>query len=91
MVDAEGIQELCRFINAQDHLANVRLEDLEGASRREQLGITSLGVIMLVANYMEAHGVSHAGFNPDWVNKLDSIEGIISVFRDIRRDNAATP
>lgn len=48
-----------------------------------ELGITSLGIIMLVANYMEANGVPNAEFNPDWINDLETVDGILSVMRAI--------
>jgi hypothetical protein len=71
-------------------VTNVPFDQLKAAKRREELGITSLGVIMLVAAYMEAKGVPQVGFRPEWVPRLDSIEGLMSVFGDIRREGAAS-
>lgn len=83
MKDAEHyIATVCDFINTQDYLDNISIDALRGANSTVNLGITSLGVIMLVANYLESNGVSQE-FNPDWVGKLDSVEGIVSVFREI--------
>jgi len=48
-------------------------------------------VIMLVANYMEANDVSTAAFNPDWISRLDYVEGIVSVFREIDDEKTKRP
>jgi hypothetical protein len=73
---------ICDFINTQGHLESISIDALRGANSTAELGITSLGAILLVANYLESNGVSQE-FNPDWVTKLDSVEGIVSVFREI--------
>ncbi|MCY1079425.1 hypothetical protein [Archangium lansingense] len=74
---------LSTFLKTQDYLGNIDLDAFRSARMRAELGITSLAVIMLVVNYMEANGMSNAEFNPDWVSRLDYIEGILSVFREI--------
>jgi hypothetical protein len=85
------IPSLCAFLKTQDFLDDIDIDAVRAARSREDLGITSLGVIMLVANYMEAHGVANAEFNPDWITKLDSIDGIIAVFREIDHDKSKQP
>ena len=82
----EYLDVLCAFINIQDYLGRVSVDALRTSRTREELGITSLAVIMLVANYMQASGVSHMEFNPDWVGKLDYVEGIVAVFREIDQE-----
>ena len=73
----------CTFLRTQDHLHSIALDTLKSARKREELGISSLGVIMLVANYLASHGVPDAEFNPDWVPRLDDVAGILSVLREI--------
>jgi hypothetical protein len=83
MADAEHYMvAVCDFINTQEYLNNISIDTLREANSRTEIGITSLEVIMLVVNYLEARGF-YQEFNPDWVSSLDSIQGIISVFREI--------
>jgi len=88
MTDTEGYAELCAFMKTQDYLGPIELDALKGAKKRDELGITSLGVIMLVANYMESIGVSNGEFNPDWIERLDDVAGIVSVLREIDREKS---
>lgn len=64
-----------------------RVDDVQvlRAQRRTDLGITSLEVIMLVANYMSLRAVDTGGFKPEWVTQLDDIAGIVLVMREIDR------
>lgn len=76
--------KLHAFLKTQDYMPNeIGLEPLRTACKRDELGITSLGIIMLVANYMEANGVPNAEFNPDWINDFETVDGILSVMRAI--------
>lgn len=79
---------ICTFFGTQEHIPGVDVATLRAASRREELGITSLGVILLVANYMEAHGGADAEFDPDWIPRLDDMQGIFSVLREIDEQKA---
>jgi hypothetical protein len=91
MADAElYMTHLYAFLKTQDYLGNIGIDALKAARKREELGISSLAVIMLVVNYMEANGVPNAEFNPDWINRLDDVDGIVSVFRQIDREKAQT-
>jgi hypothetical protein len=78
---------LCAFLQTQKHLGiRIELDALKAASKPDELGITSLSVILLLVNYMEVSGMSSEQFNPEWVSSLDSIEGIVSVFRELNRE-----
>jgi hypothetical protein len=75
--------EFCAFLQTQDYLGPIAVEELRRAQTRDDLGFTSLAVIMLVVNFMEARGVPTDEFDSEWVGRLESVEGIISVLRDI--------
>jgi acyl carrier protein len=81
--DEAYLSRIRDFMNGQDYLQPLDVDSITLVKRREELGITSLAVIMLVANYMEKNGVSGSDFKPEWVSRLDEIAGIISVFREI--------
>lgn len=83
MIAHEDYVRFCSFLGTQEHLERIELDALKAASTRDQLGITSLGVILLIANYMEASGVPNDDFDPDWIGRLDDVEGIFSVLREI--------
>jgi hypothetical protein len=79
--------KLCSFINGQTYLRDISIEALRAARSREELGITSLEVILLVSNYMQSAGLAESCFKPEWVMALDDLPGIIRVFKEI--DGAA--
>ena len=83
------LAKLCAFLKTQDYVQNeIGIETLRAASRRDEIGITSLGVIMLVANYMEQSGIPNAEFNPDWIEHFDYVDGIVSALREIDLEKA---
>ena len=80
--------KLHAFLRTQDFVPQeIELDTVRTARKRDELGITSLGIIMLVANYMEAQGVPNAEFNPDWINDFETVDGILSVMRAIDLEN----
>jgi hypothetical protein len=80
----EYLTKLCAFLKTQDYVqSEIGIEALRAARRRDEIGITSLGVIMLVANYMEQSGIPNVEFNPDWIEHFDYVDGIVSTLREI--------
>ena len=76
--------KLHAFLKTQEFVQHtIGLDALRAARRRDELGITSLGIIMLVANYMEVNGVPNAEFQPDWINEFETVSGILSIMRAI--------
>jgi hypothetical protein len=70
-------------MNSQDFIDSVTVDALSTAKTRNDLGISSLSVILLVANYMDSAGLAGDDFNPEWIEKLDVVDGIVSIFREI--------
>lgn len=79
------LSKLARFLRGQG-LTNLDVEALAGARTRSDLGITSLHVILLMVQYSESAG--DVTFRPEWVSRLEDVEGIVSVMREI--DSLAT-
>ncbi len=73
------------FINTRDYIEPVEHDKMNNASHRDDIGLSSLSVIMLVADFMKDQGVEGQSFQTDWVFKLDQIDGICSVFQEIER------
>jgi hypothetical protein len=63
-------------------LKGVGVEDLKIDTTRDDLGITSLAVILLIANHLQATAPG-VEMNPAWVPSLEGVEGIASVLREI--------
>jgi hypothetical protein len=71
------------FLESQPCLRGIGIDALRRARTREELGITSLGVISLVVAYLDVNDVPTDEFDADWITRLDDVEGILSVFREI--------
>jgi hypothetical protein len=82
-VSAEILTRFHAFVTAQGMSERVDAAQALRAQHRTDLGISSLEVILLVANYMSLRGADTAGFKPEWVVQLDDIAGIVLVMREI--------
>lgn len=79
----DDLTRLHTLAGAQGFAADVDLDRFRAAERRADIGLGSLEVIMLIANYMTERGLDTANFSPDWVVRLDRITGIVAVLHDI--------
>jgi hypothetical protein len=81
----DGLARFYAFLVGQGFGDRVDGAAARAARGRNDLGITSLEIIMLIANYMSARGVDTDGFQPEWVSRLDDVEGIVWVMAQIDR------
>jgi hypothetical protein len=84
----EIIRKFVDFVRAQDQGVDLTYDDVAHSKTRAELGISSLSMLILVANYIEANG-NRVALTPDWVPMLDDVEGILAVFSQIDRDSLA--
>ncbi len=77
------LAKVCDFINSQPYLQPVSTAALKGTQKTQDIGITSLSAIALVASYLTSRGLKDSDLNPEWVPALYEIDGIVSVFRQI--------
>lgn len=77
------LAKVCDFINSQSYLQPVSQEALKSSRKTQDIGITSLSAIALVASYLTSRGLEDSDLNPEWVPALDEVDGIVSVFREI--------
>jgi len=77
------LAKVCDFINSQPYLQPVSTEALKGTRKTEDIGMTSLSAIALVASYLTSRGLQDSDLNPEWVPALYEVGGIVAVFRQI--------
>ncbi len=84
VLDSERyVQKFVDFVATQDFVEKVDFDNVVRARHRDELGISSLNIILLVANYMEETGKGEMSFEPAWVARLNDVDGIISVLHEI--------
>ncbi|WP_328719025.1 hypothetical protein OHT52_05605 [Streptomyces sp. NBC_00247] len=71
------------FLRTQPATAGLTREDVERATTREELGISSLNMILLLVNYIKEEASDSVQLRPEWVSRLGSVDGIVSVVREI--------
>lgn len=77
------LSRICEFINSQPYLEAISTDAFKKARHTQELGISSLSAIALVASYMTNSGLSDSDLNPEWVPSLSEVGGVVSVFREI--------
>ncbi|HWU09761.1 MAG TPA: hypothetical protein VN520_25865 [Streptomyces sp.] len=71
------------FLRTQPMTAGLTREDVERATTREELGISSLNMILLLVNYIKEKANDSVQLRPEWVSRLGDVDGIVSVVREI--------
>ncbi|MCK7624972.1 hypothetical protein MUU72_17975 [Streptomyces sp. RS10V-4] len=84
--DAE-LRKFADFLATQPAAAGVTYDDVARAKTREELGISSLNMILIIANYIKEHTGGTVTLKPEWVSRLNDVEGIVAVFREIDREH----
>lgn len=56
-------------------------DDIARARTRDDLGITSLQMILVMATYCGMRG--DVEFRPEWVERIEEIDGVVEVMREI--------
>jgi hypothetical protein len=79
----EYVQKFVDFVNTQNVTGELRMADVAQTRSREELGISSLNIILIVANYIKQSANGGLAFRPEWVARLDDVDGIVSVLREI--------
>ncbi|MGQ4485686.1 hypothetical protein LRE75_30960 [Streptomyces sp. 372A] len=79
----DGRAKFADFLATQTMTAGITREDVERATTREELGISSLNIILLLVNYIKEETNDSVQLRPEWVSRLGDVEGIVSVVREI--------
>jgi hypothetical protein len=58
-------------------------EQIVRAQTRQELGISSLNMIMVLMNYIKKYTNGTVTLRPEWVLRLNDVDGIVSVLGEI--------
>jgi hypothetical protein len=75
--------KLAGFFASQAATSHLTRDQVLAAQTRQDLGITSLTMVLLLANYIEKHTNNTVTLQPEWVSRLGDVDGIASVLREI--------
>ncbi|BCB89216.1 hypothetical protein [Phytohabitans suffuscus] len=76
-------RKLADFLATQPMTKDVSYEQVVQARSREELGISSLSMILVLLNYISEYTNDTVTLRPEWVPRLVDIDGIVSVLREI--------
>jgi hypothetical protein len=71
------------FLATQPATSDVTYEQVAQAQTREELGISSLNMIMVLANYIKERTNDTVVLRPEWVSRLNDMDGVVFVLREI--------
>jgi hypothetical protein len=71
------------FLATQPMTSEVTYEQVANARTREDLGISSLNMILLLVNYLKERTNDTVALRPEWVSRLTDMDGIVSVLHEI--------
>jgi hypothetical protein len=83
-MDADGYRhKFAEFLATQPMGGDLAYEQVVRAQSRQELGITSLNMIMVLMNYIKKYTNGTVTLRPEWVLRLNDVDGIVSVLREI--------
>jgi hypothetical protein len=71
------------FLAKQPMTSDITYEQVARAQSREELGISSLNMVLVLSNYIDEYTNDTVTLQPEWVSRLGDIDGIVSVLREI--------
>jgi hypothetical protein len=75
-------QRLFDLAVSEGLLSNTTVDAIRSDRSRADLGLTSLNVILLIAQYLDQSS-SSVTFDPEWVALLETVGGIMTVMQRI--------
>jgi hypothetical protein len=83
-------RKLADFLATQPMTSDITYEQVAAARSREDLGISSLNMVLVLSNYIEERTDDTVTLRPEWVSRLADVDGIASVLREIDLDASRT-
>jgi hypothetical protein len=83
----ETLRNFVDFLESSDLAPSLTCQDVSQCRTRAELGISSLNILLLIANYIETNAGGAITLQPEWVPRLDEVEGILSVIAEIDRSS----
>ncbi|MDJ0344806.1 hypothetical protein QMK19_08355 [Streptomyces sp. H10-C2] len=71
------------FLAKQSMTSDITYEQVARAKTRDELGISSLNMVLVLVNYIKEYTNNTVTMRPEWVSRLGDIDGILSVLREI--------
>jgi len=71
------------FLAKQPMATDITYERVARAKTRDELGISSLNMVLVLTNYIDEYTNNTVTMRPEWVSLLGDIDGIVSVLREI--------
>jgi hypothetical protein len=71
------------FLAKQPMTSDITYEQVGQAKTRDELGISSLNMVLVLVNYIDEYTNNTVTMRPEWVSRLGDIDGILSVLREI--------
>jgi hypothetical protein len=76
-------RKLAEFLATRPETGELTYEQIVQARSREELGISSLNMILVLMGYIDKYANGTATVRPEWVSRLDDVDDIASVLREI--------
>ncbi|MFI0453181.1 hypothetical protein [Actinomadura sp. 6N118] len=76
-------QRFAEILATQPFGDGLTYEQVVRARSRQELGISSLNMIIVLMNYIKKYTDGTITVRPEWVPLLNDIDGIVSVLREI--------
>jgi len=80
--------KLAEFLATQTVAADLSHEQIMQAQTRQQLGISSLNMIIVLLNYIKKYANDTVTLRPEWIPRLNDIDGITAVLHEIDTSTA---
>ncbi|MFY1652841.1 hypothetical protein ACN27J_18360 [Solwaraspora sp. WMMB762] len=83
--------KFAEFLATQPVAKDVTAEQVLRAQTRDELGISSLNMIVVILNYIKEHTNDTVTLRPEWVPRMVDVDGIVAVLREIDASKVAQP
>ncbi|MFJ8430160.1 hypothetical protein ACIQ9P_02535 [Kitasatospora sp. NPDC094019] len=90
MSNDEYRRKFADFLATQPMTSGITYEQVARARTRDELGISSLNMVLVLVNYIEKFTNNTVTMRPEWVSLLGEVDGIVSVLEQIDA-SAAVP
>jgi hypothetical protein len=77
------------FLAIQPMTKDITYDQVVRAHSRDELGISSLNMILVLVNYISEYTNDTVTLRPEWVSRLGDVDGIASVLREIDASSLA--
>jgi hypothetical protein len=81
--DDDARRRFAEFLATQPMTSDITYEQVARAQTREELGISSLNMVLVLVNYIKVYTNDTVTLRPEWVSHLGDIDGIVAVLREI--------